>query len=274
MKPAITIGAFAFALAALPLSAAVSFALFTAMLPPAAAQGNEKALIEDLVAANHILVDQAVLDAYGHVSVRNPANPQHFFMGRNLAPALVTAADVVAYDMDGNAINAKPGFTHFLERFIHAEIYNARADVNAVVHSHSMVVIPFANTPIQLRPMFHVSSFLSPNVPVFDIRKAVGGPTNMLVGNAAIGKALAETIGQNSVALMRGHGEVVVAPTIALVVFRAVYTDANARMQAQAIASGAPIVFLDAEEAAAANKVVDQVHGRAWELWKRKVSGQ
>jgi len=257
----------------LRLLAAVSLACLAFGLPPAAAQGND-ALIGDLVAANRILVDQGVLDAYGHVSVRNPANPQHFFMGRNLAPALVTAADIVEYDLDGNAIDAKAGFTHFLERFIHSEIYKARADVNAVVHSHSMVVIPFANMPIQLRPMFHVSSFLSPNVPVFDIRKAAGGPTNMLIGNAALGKALAETLGQNTVALMRGHGNVIVAPAIPLVVFRAVYTDANARMQTQAIASGGPIVFLDAEEAAAAAKVMDQVHTRAWELWKRKVSGQ
>jgi ribulose-5-phosphate 4-epimerase/fuculose-1-phosphate aldolase len=232
----------------------------------------DQAVIDDLVAANRILAQEQVLDAYGHVSVRHPANPQRFLMGRNLAPALVTADDIVEYDLDGNAYGAKPGFTHFLERFIHAEIYRARGDVNAVVHSHSALVIPFANTPIQMRPMFHVSSFLAPNVPVFEIRKAAPGPTNMLIGNAALGKALAETLGPNAVALMRGHGEVVVAPSLPLVVFRAVYTDVNAKMQAQAIAAGGPIVFLDAEEAALAANVLDQVHTRAWELWKRKVA--
>lgn len=235
--------------------------------PPAVPQG----VIADLVAANHILADQQVLDAFGHVSIRSPSNPQHFFMGRNLAPALVTAEDIVEYDLDGNPVSPPPGFTHFLERFIHAEIYRARPDVNAVVHSHSPAVIPFADTAVPLRPMYHVSSFLAPNVPVFDIREAMGGPTNMLVGNSRLGKALADKLGQNSVTLMRGHGDVVVAPTLPLLVFRAVYTDVNARMQAQAITLGGPIHFLDADEAVQAGKVIDQIHIRAWDLWKRKL---
>jgi ribulose-5-phosphate 4-epimerase/fuculose-1-phosphate aldolase len=253
---------------------ALSFALIALGMSSAAAQTLpvDPAFIDDLVAANRILAQEQVLDAYGHVSMRHPGNPQRFLMGRNLAPALVTADDIVEYDLDGNAYGAKPGFTHFLERFIHAEIYRARGDVNAVVHSHSTLVIPFANTPIKLRPMFHIASFLAPNVPVFEIRNAASGPTNMLIGNAALGKALAETLGQNSVALMRGHGDVVVAPSLPLVVFRAVYTDVNAKMQAQAVAAGGPVVFLDAEEAALAGKVVDQVHARAWELWKRKLT--
>jgi ribulose-5-phosphate 4-epimerase/fuculose-1-phosphate aldolase len=234
----------------------------------------DQAVIDDLVAANRILSDQQVLDAYGHVSVRHPSNPQHFLMGRNLAPALVTADDIVEYDLDGNAIGSKPGFTHFLERFIHGEIYRLRPDVNSVVHSHSTVVIPFANTQTQLKPMFHVSSFLAPNVPVFEIRKVTGSMSNMLIGDAKLGKALAETLGANSVVLMRGHGDVIVAPSLPLVVFRAVYTDVNARMQLQAIAVGGPITFLDPEEAASANKLMDQVHIRAWELWKRKLAGK
>ena len=229
-------------------------------------------VIADLVAANLILADQQVLDAFGHVSVRHPDNPQRFLMGRNLAPALVTANDIVEYDLDGAPYGAKTDFTHFLERFIHAEIYRARPDVNAVVHSHSPAVIPFANTQVKLQPMYHVSQFLASGVPVFDIKAAAGGPTNMLVGNGKLGKSLAETLGQNTVALMRGHGDIVVAPTLPLLVFRAVYTDANARLQSQAIALGGPITFLDADEAAQAAKVIDQIHGRAWDLWKRKFS--
>ncbi|HEY4204529.1 MAG TPA: class II aldolase/adducin family protein [Xanthobacteraceae bacterium] len=237
----------------------------------AASTSPDKSVIADLVAANRILSDQQVLDAYGHVSIRSPSNPQHFLMGRNLAPALVTADDIVEYDLDGNPIRPRPGFTHFLERFIHAEIYRARADVNAVVHSHSPAVIPFADTQVRLRPMYHVSAFLYPDVPVFDIRAVAGGPTNMLVGNSRLGKALADTLGANNVVLMRGHGDVVVAPTLPLLVFRAVYTDVNARMQAQAMALGSPIHFLDADEAVEASKVIDQIHTRAWDLWKRKL---
>ncbi len=243
-----------------------------AQTPPAqtAATPANPDVIADLVAANLILADQNVLDAYGHVSVRHPSNPQRFLMGRNLAPALVTANDIVEYDLEGVPYGAKTDFTHFLERFIHAEIYRARPDVNAVVHSHSPAVIPFANTQVKLQPMYHVSQFLASGVPVFDIKKAAEGPTNMLVGNTKLGKSLADTLGNNAVVLMRGHGNVVVAPALPLLVFRAVYTDQNARMQSQAIALGGPITYLDADEAAQAAKVIDQIHGRAWDLWKRK----
>ena len=238
------------------------------------AQPLDQAAVGDLVAANRILADQQVLDAFGHVSVRHPTNPQHFLMSRSLAPALVTADDIVEYDFDGQALGSKPGFTHFLERFIHAEIFRRRPDVNSAIHSHAPAIIPFANTQAQLKPMFHISSFLAPTVPVFDIRKAAGGPTNMLIGDGKLGKTLAETLASNSVVLMRGHGYVAVAPSISLAVFRAIYTVTNARMQADAIALGGTVTFLDAEEAEKAGTVTDQVHTRAWELWKRKLDGK
>ena len=229
------------------------------------------ALIHDIAVANRILADQQVLDAYGHVSARHPANPSRFLMGRNLAPALVTAADVVEYDLDGNPIGAPANFTHFLERFIHAEVYRARDDVKAVVHSHSPAVIPFGVTKVPLRPMYHMGAFLAPGVPVFEIRDAAGGMTNMLVSNAKLGKALAETLGDKNVVLMRGHGNVVVAASLPMAVFRAVYTETNARLQMQAIGVGGPINFLENEEGEKAMQVLDQIHARAWDLWKRKV---
>lgn len=258
---------------ALPLLIILLDAPRAAAQQPAPASGGPvgAAVTDDLVAANRILADQQVLDAYGHVSIRHPGHPQRFLMGRNLAPALVKAEDIVEYDLEGNAIGAPPGFTHFLERFIHAEVYKARPDVMAVVHSHSPGVIPFAASQVPMKPMYHISAFLSPVVPIFEIRKAAGGMTNMLVGDGKLGKALAETLGSNTVVLMRGHGNVVVGPALPLVVFRAVYTDMNARLQAQAIALGGPVTYLDPEEAEKANKVLDQIHGRAWDLWKRKV---
>jgi HCOMODA/2-hydroxy-3-carboxy-muconic semialdehyde decarboxylase len=229
------------------------------------------ALIHDIAVANRILADQQVLDAYGHVSARHPANPSRFLMGRNLAPALVTAADVVEYDLDGNPIGAPANFTHFLERFIHAEVYRARDDVKAVIHTHSPAVIPFGVTKVPLRPMYHMGAFLAPGVPVFEIRDAAGGMTNMLVSNAKLGKALAETLGDKNVVLMRGHGNVVVAASLPMAVFRAVYTETNARLQMQAIGVGGPINFLEKEEGEKAMQVLDQIHARAWDLWKRKV---
>lgn len=236
-------------------------------LAPASGGPVDPALIQDLVVANHVLTDQGVLDGFGHVSVRHPGNPERFLMSRSLAPALVKADDIMEYDLDGNAVDAK-GRTSFLERFIHAEVYRARPDVMSVVHTHSPSVIPFSTTQMPMRPMYHISAFLSPSVPVFEIRKAAG-MTNMLVGNSEIGKALAQALGKASVALMRGHGNVVVGPSLTLAVFRAVYTETNARLQAQAVGIGGPITFLDPEEAEKANKMLEQIHLRAWDLWKR-----
>jgi ribulose-5-phosphate 4-epimerase/fuculose-1-phosphate aldolase len=225
-------------------------------------------MTEDLVAANRILVNEGVLDAYGHVSLRHPANPDRYLMGRNLAPALVTAADIVEYDLDSEPVGAPAGFGHFFERFIHGEIYRARPDVNAVVHSHSPAVIPFSVTGRPLRPLYHMSSFLYPGVPVFEIRDT-GGMTDMLIGSRELGRALANTLGDNNVTLMRGHGNVVVASTLPMVVFRAVYTEVNARLQAQALALGGPVNFLAPEEGEKAMRVLENIHLRAWEIWKR-----
>jgi HCOMODA/2-hydroxy-3-carboxy-muconic semialdehyde decarboxylase len=232
------------------------------------------ATVEDLVVANRVLANQQVLDAYGHVSVRDPRNPDHFLMGRNLAPALVTSADIVTYDFDGKAIGAPPEFTHFLERFLHGEIYRARPDVKAIVHSHSPAVIPFGDTTVALRPMYHMASFLSPGVPVFEIRNVGGDATNMLISNGELGKALAATLADKNVALMRGHGDVVVASSLPMAVFRAVYTETNARLELQAIGIGGPINFLNPEEGAKAMGVLDQIHTRAWALWKRDALAQ
>jgi ribulose-5-phosphate 4-epimerase/fuculose-1-phosphate aldolase len=241
-----------------------------AAAPPTPASGGpvDPAVIADLVIANHILTDQGVLDGFGHVSVRHPGRADRFLMSRSLAPALVTADDIMEYDFDGNPVDAK-GRTSFLERFIHGEIYRVRPDVNAVIHSHSPAVIPFGTTQVPMRPMFHISSFLSPKVPVFEIR-AAAGMTNMLISNSALGKALAETLGDRPVALMRGHGNVIVGPLLSLTVFRAIYTEVNARLQTQAIMLGGPITFLEPEEAAKATLVNETVHLRAWDLWKRE----
>ena len=237
---------------------------------PAPASGGpvDPALIEDLVIANHVLAGHGVLDAFGHVSIRHPGNADRFLMSRSLAPALVTAADILEYDLDGNAVDAR-GRASFLERFIHAEIYKARPDVKAVIHSHSPSVIPFGTTQVPMQPMFHISAFLSPKVPVFEIRKT-GGMTDMLVANAQLGKALAEALGKGAVVLMRGHGMAVAGPSLPLTVFRAIYTEVNARLQTQAIEIGGPITFLAPEESEKADKVIDQVHLRAWDLWKRE----
>lgn len=223
--------------------------------------------IADLVLANHILVNQGVLDAFGHVSVRSAKNPNHYFISRSRAPSLVAADDIMEYDLEDRPIDAR-GRSSYLERFIHSEIYKARPDVQSVVHSHSAGVIPFGVSDVPLRPVSHMSGFLVRAVPVFDIREAGGNETDMLIKNTSLGAALAKKLGSGSVVLMRGHGDTVVGNSIKLTVFHAVYTEANARQQAEALRLSKNIVYLNEAEAAKVAEVNDRQVDRPWELWK------
>lgn len=228
------------------------------------------AVIDDIVVGSRVLAEFGVLDAFGHVSARDPSHPDCFLMSRSLAPALVTADDVMEFDLDGNAVDPK-GRTVFLERFIHSEIYKARPDVMAVVHTHSPGVIPFTVSQVSLRPVFHNAAFLGAGAPVWDIRKEFG-ETDMLVRNAAIGKDLALALGDKSVVLMRGHGDAAVGPSVRLAVFRAYYTDVDARLQSQALALGGEVNYLTPVEATKADAVNLQVLDRVWNLWKMRVT--
>jgi len=232
--------------------------------------GADAALIEDIVTGSRVLADFGVLDGFGHVSARHPANPNRFLMSRSLAPALVTADDIMEFDLDGNAVDAR-GRSLFLERFIHSEIYRARPDVMSVVHTHSPGVIPYTISQVPLRAVFHNAAFLAAGAPVWDIRKDFG-ETDMLVRNAAIGKDLALTLADKPVVLMRGHGDVTVGPSVKLAVFRAYYTDVNARLQSQAIALGGEANYLTPGEGAKADAVNLAVVDRIWNLWKMRVA--
>jgi HCOMODA/2-hydroxy-3-carboxy-muconic semialdehyde decarboxylase len=225
-------------------------------------------LIDDLVAANRILYDQGVVDGFGHVSARHDKDPNRYLLSRSMAPALVTADDIMEYDLDSNPADAK-GRTSYLERFIHGEIYKARPDVMAIVHSHSPAVLPFADTSVKLRPMNHIAGFLGSGPPVFEIRATAGLDSDMLIRNAELGRALAKALGGNQVALMRGHGSVAAAQSVRHVVFRAIYTEVNARTEIQAMALGKP-TFLNEKEAASAMKTNDGLVDRPWDLWKQK----
>lgn len=252
------------------------FLAVVAVLAPwvLAAQGQKsksRPLIDELVTANHILANIGVLDAYGHVSIRDGRNPNHFLLARHMAAGLVTADDIIEYDFDSKAVNANES-TGYTERFIHGNIYKARPDVMSVVHFHAPEVIPFAVMDIPLRPVYHMAAFLGEGVPVFEIRKA-GGVTDMLIRNTVLGQALAETLGNKPAALLRGHGAVVVAPSLHVAAGRAYYMTMNARVQAQAmLLSGGKVTYLEQEEARKA--APQDGFERAWALWKETVGGK
>ena len=229
----------------------------------------ERTTLEDLAAASRILVDQGVFDAAGHVSMRHPAHPERFLMSRSLAPQLITADDIMEFDLDCNAIDAR-GRSGFIERYLHGEILRARPDVMAVAHSHSPSVIAFGLSNTPMRAMYHNAAFLAAGVPVFDIREQFGA-TDIVVSTAAKGAALAKVLADKPVALLRAHGMVAVGPTLPVAVFRAIFTVASANIQHQALALGGPLAALDAEEGALADVVNVQTVGRSWDLWKRRV---
>jgi ribulose-5-phosphate 4-epimerase/fuculose-1-phosphate aldolase len=266
-KPVPLLGAFALAAAAAALE-------FVEAASPKTKTPADRELVDDLVAANRILSDQGVVDGFGHVSARHDSDDTRFLLARSMAPGLVTADDIMEFDLDANAFDQQ-GRTLYVERFIHSEIYKAHPEIKAIVHSHSPSIIPFGATTVPLRPIYHMSSFLGAGAPIFEIREAAGPATDMLIRSPELGAALAGKLGDSAVVLMRGHGDVVVGASVQQVVFRAVYTEINARLQAEALRLGpGEVNFLTTEEAASATATNNAALGRAWELWKRQALGK
>ena len=226
-----------------------------------------QALVDDLVAANHILYKHGIVDAFGHVSVRTAPGAARYLISRSLAPAQVTADDIVELDLDSKPAGDETR-SLYSERFIHGEIYKVRPDVMSVVHCHAPSLIPFGVTGVQMRPVYHNASFVGEGVPVFEIRDA-GGDTDMLVSSAALGSALAKVLEKKPALLMRGHGAAIVGKSIPESVARSVYMEVNARVQLQAMSMGYPVSYLSPEEVTKRGNVDE--FGRAWELWKREV---
>ena len=230
----------------------------------------ERGVLEDLAAASRILVDQGVFDAAGHVSMRHPGNPDRFLMSRSLAPALVTADDIMEFTLDCAQPSSDPR-RPFIERFLHGGIYQKRTDVMAVAHGHAAAVIPFGLVNTPMRATYHNAAFLAAGVPVFDIRERFGA-TDIVISSAEKGAALADALGGKAVLLLRAHGFVAVAPTLQSAVFRAIFTEVSARVQLQAAALGGPMAALDEEEGRKADAINLATVGRSWELWKKRVT--
>jgi HCOMODA/2-hydroxy-3-carboxy-muconic semialdehyde decarboxylase len=225
-------------------------------------------LVDRLVYANRILYDQGIVDGLGHASVRHDSHDGVFLLSCNRAPGLVRRRDIVCYDYDGNAVSETTE-RPYLERFIHGEIYRARPDVMAVVHSHSLSVLPFAVTRNALKPVFHMAGFLGSGSAHFEIREA-GGNTDMLIRSSYLGQALARSLGMHNCVLMRGHGSTVVGTSLEQAVYRAIYTEVNAKLQLAAHGLG-DIEFLNPEEAQLSSDMNDGQIPRSWNLWVKSL---
>src|ERR1700761_7802358 len=232
----------------------------------------DRSLIDDLVAANRTLARFGVLDAFGHVSMRDPRNRHRYLMSRSIAPESVVAKDILVLDLDSQTVDPKDeGKLLYRERFIHGEIYKVRPDVNAVVHSHSPTVVPFTVTRAKLKPLLHNAGFLGLGAPLFEIRKHAGNGTDLMILTPKLGKDLAKKLGKEAaVVLMRGHGDSVVGPSLPNAVFRAYYTEINARQQLAAITIGGPINFMTRAESLTANEAMLRASARPWALWRKR----
>jgi HCOMODA/2-hydroxy-3-carboxy-muconic semialdehyde decarboxylase len=225
--------------------------------------------LQDLVAAYRILAEHGIIDAYGHVSLRSPDNPERYYLARSLAPERVTRADLIEYDLDSNPLDAGSRES-VLERFIHGEIYRARPEVMCVVHNHSPSVVPFSVTGVPMKALYHMAAFIGEGLPNFEIRNVQKG-TDLLVRTPELAKALAKTLAARPAALMRGHGSVVVAENLPRAVGRSIYLEQSARMQMQALLLAGPggkVTYFDQAEVEAS--VARQDYYRAWPLWRDK----
>lgn len=223
-------------------------------------------VFDELVTANRILANERVLDSFGHVSVRSPDKADRFLLSRARAPAVIEAADIMEFALDGRSVGAEPG-KPYSERFVHAGIYEARPDIHAIVHNHSPSVVPFSVTNMKLRPLMHMCAPMGDDIPTWDIRTRFGSGTNLLVTNLEMGRDLAATLGSRTAVLMRGHGSTVVGGSLREVVFTSVYMEMNADMQIKAMSLG-DVAYLSSEEIDAITRGrAGFTFERAWENW-------
>jgi ribulose-5-phosphate 4-epimerase/fuculose-1-phosphate aldolase len=226
--------------------------------------------LRDLVIANRILAAHDVVDAFGHVSIRHPGNPERYFLACSKGPAGVTREDLIEFALDNAPIDQN-GRAMYAERAIHGGIYRARPDVMSVCHNHSAATIPFGVTSVPMRPIFHMGSVIGKHVPVWDIADEFGD-TNLLVTTHAQGASLAKTLGQGRVVLMRGHGTAVAGHTLKETVFICIYLQKNAQLVTTARTFGDVHYLSDGEVERASTLLSEPLsQNRAWEEWSRAI---
>lgn len=224
----------------------------------------------ELVLANRILAHQDVIDDFGHVSVRNPLDPERYFLSRSRSPQNVTAEDIIEFDLKGDAVEDTGSRSLYSERPIHGAIYAARPDVHAVAHHHARSVLPFTVTDVPLRPVFHMGSVIGKTIPVWDSRREFGD-TNMLIDRWEMGVSLARALADNTVVLMARHGAVVAASGIKDVVFTSVYLKENAETLLQSLALGEPDYLSDGEIELTAKMLRRPLaQMRAWQFYTKR----
>lgn len=224
-------------------------------------------LFEELATATKILVHEGIMDTFGHISARDPEDPGSFFLAQKLAPALITSADMVRFNLDGETTDNRPSY---LERYIHSEIYKARPDVQCVLHTHSPAVLPYCFTDTPLRPVTHMGAFMGEVVPIYEIRDKLGDDTDLFGGSPSVCADIAESLGDATVVLMARHGVVNVGNSVREVVFRAFYLEQEAKALTTGLQIG-NVNYLTPGEVKTAGALVGKQIDRGWDHWSQRL---
>ncbi len=231
-------------------------------------QYTRKQAIQDLVLANRILTNENILEAFGHVSIRDPENPEHFLLSRSLAPLQVQEEDILTYDFDGN-LQVQTKHRSYAERILHGQIYKARPDVQAICHHHALPLLPFTTTGIELKPVIHIGCMFYEGIPLYDDYDVSDG---MLIVNKKEGERIARSLGNKRGLLLRGHGIIVAGSNIRETVMSSIYVTLNAQVQYESLQLGQP-KYLSYEEGRAASEMMlsDFALERAWNYWVKRL---
>jgi ribulose-5-phosphate 4-epimerase/fuculose-1-phosphate aldolase len=222
-----------------------------------------------IVLANRILANEGVFDAFGHISVRNPENPETFFISRAISPEFITREDMLELDFEGRIVSGNPSYRPFGERAIHCAIYKRRPDVHCVCHPHPYEIIPFASTGIPLRSIYHQDVTFYEGLPTYsDMPPACG----LLINTLEEGEKLADALGDKRGVLIRNHGVVVVGESVPRVVYSSVTLRDSAKILLSTLAMGVEPHYIGREEAEQGTYVQFCGQGlqRSWNYWCQK----
>ena len=224
----------------------------------------------ELALANRIIAHEGVLDGFGHVSVRHPNDPKRYLLARSRSPELIEPSDILEFRLDSEPVTPPKG-EMYGERVIHGCIYQARPDVNAVCHHHSPSVLPFCVTGMRLEPVFHMGAVMGQVVPMWDSRDDFGD-TDLMVVKPDEGRSLAKALGPHWMVLMRRHGATLAGTTLRELVFRTVYSHANAEIQLRSLILGDVYSMTAGERKLAEPRQLQaRPMSRAWEYWTMRL---
>lgn len=221
-------------------------------------------VLNQLVLANRILAREDVIDDFGHVSIRSPADPGRYFLSRSRSPEIVTLDDLMEFTLAGDPIDQK-GRAMYRERALHGAVYMTRPDIHAVTHHHARSVLPFTMGQVKLRPVFHMAAVIGHTVPVWD-SQAEFGDTNMLIETMPQGQSMARAMGQERCVLIRGHGATCAGASLREAVFVSIYLKENADAMLRMLPLGEPTYLTPGEvDQARAMLLSDLPQNRTWD---------